>query len=71
MLPAVLDELHNAGLTQDQITFIMASGAHAGRLLPDFQKKLGVEIPERYLVFNHNCYEHLIDLGTTSHATPV
>ena len=25
MLPAVLDELHNAGLTEDQITFIMAS----------------------------------------------
>ena len=37
----------------------------------DFQKKLGPEIPERYLVFNHNCYEHLVDVGTTGRGTPV
>ncbi len=71
MLPSVLQELHKAGLTEDQITFIMAGGAHAGRLLPDFQKKLGLDVPEKYLVFNHNCYEHLEDLGVTSRGTPV
>jgi len=50
---------------------MMANGAHHGRLLNDFQKKLGKEIPEKYLVFNHCCYENLENLGETSYGTPV
>jgi len=71
MLPAVLDELNCGGLSDDQIVFVMATGAHHGRLLFDFQKKLGEEVPERFLVFNHNCYENTVDLGETSRGTPV
>jgi len=71
MLPAVLDELHRGGLSDDQILFVMATGAHHGRLLFDFQKKLGADVPERFLVFNHNCYENTVDLGETSRGTPV
>ncbi len=71
MLPAVLDELHGGGLSDDQMVFVMATGAHHGRLLSDFQKKLGGEAPERFLVFNHNCYENTVDLGETSRGTPV
>ncbi len=71
MLPAVLGELHRGGLSDDQIVFVMASGAHHGRLLLDFQKKLGTEVPERFLVFNHNCYENTVELGETSGGTPV
>ena len=71
MLPAVLDELGRGGMGEDQIVFVMASGAHGGRMLFDFQKKLGVDVPERFLVFNHNPYENLVDLGVTSHGTPV
>ena len=71
MLPSVLEQLHRGGLNDDQIVFMMATGAHHGRLLFDFQKKLGTNIPERFNVFNHNCYENLADLGKTSHGTPV
>jgi len=71
MLPAVLELLHKGGLGDDQIVFMMATGAHHGRLLFDFQKKLGSDIPERFNVFNHNCYENLEDLGRTSYGTPV
>ena len=71
MLPAVLELLHEGGLSDDQIVFMMATGAHHGRLLFDFQKKLGANIPERFNVFNHNSYENLVDLGKTSHGTPV
>ena len=71
VLPAVLKELHRGGIADDQVVFMMAAGAHHGRVLFDFQKKLGYEIPERYLVFNHNCYENLVDLGETSRGTPV
>ena len=71
MLPAVLEELRQGGLRDDQIVFVMATGAHGGRMLFDFQKKLGVEVPERFLVFNHNSYENLEHLGETSQGTPV
>jgi nickel-dependent lactate racemase len=71
MLPAVLDELHKGDIKDDKITFIMATGAHGARMLADFIKKLGEEIVERFLVFNHNPYENLIDLGETSYGTPV
>jgi nickel-dependent lactate racemase len=71
MLPVVLDMLHEGGLSEDQIVFVMATGAHHGRLLYDFQKKLGASIPERFHIFNHNCYENLVDIGETSRGTPV
>ena len=71
MLPAVLEELKRGGLTEDRIRFVMATGAHGARMLQDFKKKLGDKIPERFLVFNHNPYENLVDLGETSHGTPI
>lgn len=71
MLPPVINQLREGGLAEDQIVFVMASGAHSARFLGDFRKKLGVEVPERFLVFNHNPYENLVDLGETSQGTPV
>ncbi|TRO47071.1 DUF2088 domain-containing protein [Candidatus Bathyarchaeota archaeon] len=71
MLPSVLDELRGGGLRDDQISFVMASGAHSGRTLIDFRKKLGDEVPSRFMVYNHNPYENLVDLGETSRGTPV
>ena len=71
LLPPVLDRLHEGGLTDDRIVFVMASGAHSARMLSDFQKKLGDGVPERFLVFNHNAYENLVDLGETGQGTPV
>jgi nickel-dependent lactate racemase len=71
ILPSLLNELKRGGLRHDQIVFVMATGAHHGRLLNDFQKKLGPNIPEKFLVFNHCCYENLVDLGETSRGTPI
>ena len=34
-------------------------------------RKLGSELVENYLVFNHNVYEHHVKMGTTSRGTPV
>ncbi len=71
ILPSVLAELRRGGLAENQIVFMMASGAHTGRMLFDFQKKLGEEICAKHLVFNHNPYENFVDLGKTSRGTPV
>ena len=71
MLPAVLDELEKGGVDRNEIHFVMATGAHGAKMLPDFRKKLGDEVTERFLVFNHNPYENLVELGETSNGTPV
>jgi nickel-dependent lactate racemase len=71
MLPTVLGELRQGGLSEDEIVFVMATGAHAGRMASDFKKKLGEEVPRRHLVFNHVCFENCVDIGKTSFGTPV
>jgi len=71
MLPPVIDELHKGGITDDMISFVMATGTHGPRMLPEFIKKLGEDTIEKYCVFNHNTYDHFTEVGKTSYGTPV
>ena len=56
MLPSVLDELKNGGLSNDQIVFVMATGAHHGRLLNDFKKKKTSKNVDRYCYKTNRFY---------------
>jgi len=71
LAPLVLNTLHKAGLSEDQITFVCALGTHGALTMADFRKKLGSEIIEKYRVFNHNIYENCMEVGTTSRGTKV
>jgi len=71
ILPFVLEELHGAGITDDQIRFVTAYANHAAMSQEDFVKKLGKDVVRRYHIYNHNTYEHHVDLGKTSRGTPV
>ena len=71
VLPYVLDELHMGGIKDDHIRFVIAPGNHFPLTLEQIVKKLGEDIPDRYLVFNHNCYENNIFVGKTEQGTPV
>lgn len=71
MLPFILEELQAAGITDDQIRFVGAFANHAAMCLDDFVKKLGQDIVRRFRIFNHNPYEHHVDLGKTTRGTPV
>lgn len=71
LVPYVLQELKEGGIKDENIRFIAAIGAHGAMKLMDFQKKLGPEIPQRFLVYNHNPYENCTYLGETSRGTPV
>ena len=62
----VLEELHAAGMQKDQICFICALGCHGAHSRQDFVQKLGTEIVENYRVYNHNCYDNLVKVGTAS-----
>ena len=71
ILPFVLEELREAGITDDQIRFVGAFANHAAMCLEDFAKKLGEEVVRRFRIYNHNPYDHLVDLGKTARGTPV
>ncbi len=71
VVPFVIDELHQAGITDDQIRFIAAIGTHAPMTRAEMVKKLGAEIVEKYPVYNHNIYDNVVEVGRTSFDTPV
>jgi lactate racemase len=63
----VLEELAAAGVPEDNIRFIAATGTHAPMNRFDFVNKLGEEVLRRFPVFNHNAFASYVDLGTSSH----
>ena len=71
ILPFVLEELQAAGFADDQIRFVGAFANHAAMCQEDFVKKLGPDVVRRFRIYNHNPYEHLVDLGKTSRGTPI
>ena len=71
VVPLVLKMLAEAGIRDDQIRFIAGLGNHLPMHREDFAKKLGEEIPRRFRIYNHNPYQHFVDLGTTCRGTRV
>jgi nickel-dependent lactate racemase len=71
LVPFVLEALRDAGLTDDQITFVCALGTHGALTMIDFRKKLGDAIVEKYRVFNHNIYENCVEVGMSRRGTRV
>jgi nickel-dependent lactate racemase len=71
IMPYILEELAEAGIPDDHIRFIAATGAHAPMDRNGFVKKLGESIVARFPVYNHNAYENCAYAGTTSHGTKV
>lgn len=69
--PYVLEELHAAGVRDDQIRFLCAPGTHRPLVYPEFVAKLGKEIVDRYPVYNHSIWNNTVYVGTTSRGTPV
>lgn len=64
--PCVLDILHRAGLERDRIRFLWALGSHGACDMICARKKLGDDIVEHYAVYNHDAFQNLVNVGTTS-----
>lgn len=71
LLPHVLSTLEKSGVSDENVRFVMASGAHGPHGRVDFARKLGDDVLERFAVYNHNPYDNLTHLGTTGRGTPV
>ena len=71
VLPLVLRELEEAGISDQQIRLIAALGAHGALTANDFRKKLGEEVLDRFPVYNHHPFNYCNYLGKTTRGTPV
>jgi nickel-dependent lactate racemase len=71
LVPYIVRELNEGGISNDHIRFVSALGAHNPMDREDLVKKLGENIVEEFPVFNHNPFSNLTDLGETTRKTPV
>jgi nickel-dependent lactate racemase len=71
ILPIVFEELKRANISKDQITIILALGAHRPMNRNDCILKLGKEIVETINIENHHPYENLTSLGESKAGTPI
>jgi len=71
VFPFIMEELQNAGISDDQIFILGSFGAHPTMNLDDFTRKVGDEMVAKYPCVNHNCYDHLENIGISELGTPV
>jgi nickel-dependent lactate racemase len=78
IVPSIIDQLHQAGVTDDQIFFLSALGTHPPMNIEAFGRKLGYDILRKYRIRNHVFFDsrrlgthNFVDKGFTSYGTPV
>lgn len=64
-IPQILEELAEAGITDENIRFVCATGCHGALTRIDFVKKLGKNVLERFPVYNHNPFGNCVFVGKT------
>jgi nickel-dependent lactate racemase len=67
----VLNELEAGGLSRHRVRLLVGSASHRPLTRLDLVKKLGQATLDTVEVRNHNAYENLVELGTTSRGTPI
>ncbi|HEY9077136.1 MAG TPA: nickel-dependent lactate racemase [Anaerolineaceae bacterium] len=73
ILPPLLDLLSQAGIPDEHITLMIATGTHQPMRKDEFSQVLPQDIVDRYPIISHNCdnENNLKYLGITSSGTPV
>ncbi len=73
LVPAVLEELRQAGVRDSDVTLLCGIGMHRASTRAEKILKLGAEIVERYRVIDNEPQnpKMLVDLGTTQGGVPV
>jgi len=72
-LPYIVHELNVAGVGDEYITFLCATGSHRPQTKEEHRALLGEKLADRFEVIDHDCRNeaNLVKLGTTSFGTPV
>ncbi|MBM7555406.1 nickel-dependent lactate racemase [Halanaerobacter jeridensis] len=66
MLPPLLEELHQQGVTKDEISLIIATGIHDPNTEEQNRRIFGDEIVDNYRLVSHDPDQNLADLGELS-----
>jgi len=72
VLPFILEELKEAGVSLKDLTFVTGTGAHRPATQAEVLERIGEGLAHQAKVINHNAKAgHLVDLGHTSQGYPV
>ncbi len=71
MAEAVLRRLKLAGVADEQITFMIATGSHRAPTAEELKELLGEDIAGRMRVKIHDCRNDNVYIGTTAHGLPL
>ena len=71
LLPAVVAELHAAGIGDDAIEVVIGTGAHRGATPAELREMLGEEWIGRLRVANHDARGDTVAVGTTARGNEV
>jgi nickel-dependent lactate racemase len=71
VFPFIVEQLHEAGISDSQIFVLGSFGTHHPMNLDAFARKLGEDVIGRYDCVNHNPFHNLENLGRTTRGTPV
>jgi len=71
ILRVVLNQLNEAGISDENITLISALGSHRPMVREDFIKKIGLDVLERINVENHHPFLNLVYIGDSKLGTPI
>jgi nickel-dependent lactate racemase len=72
-LPLILEELNQAGVQDQDVFLVIATGSHRQATLADVRALVGPEVAKRVAVYSHDARDQIMltYLGTTSRSTPV
>lgn len=71
LLPFVIGELEEGGISRKDICIIVSSGGHRPSTRRDFLKKYGEDIVDSIDIQNHHPFENLVNLGKSKYGTPI
>ena len=69
--PWVISELAKAGIKDENILFIGSFGTHRAMTQEEVGRKLGPEIARKYAWLNHDAFDNLKEVGTTTRGNKI
>jgi nickel-dependent lactate racemase len=69
--PWLMAELAKAGIKDENIVFIGSFGTHRAMTQEEVGRKLGFEVARKYAWLNHNAFDNVKEVGTTTRGNKV
>ena len=71
ILPLILDELHEAGIDNEQIKLVIAYGTHRPMTDKEILERFGQDIIDQIEIKHHDCQGNLVNRGITKRGTRI